>query len=132
MTRHILATVGALVVASAIGMAQSPEGWMVRADRSTSATDPDGAGAIKFMKMGDGFHAINPQAATFWNSDHSASGNYTLSATFTLTRPSGHPNYYGLIFGGRDLAGPKQTYLYFVIAQNGTWLIKQRAGDAAT
>ena len=48
-------------------LAQAPKGWMVRADRSTSASDPDGAGAIKFMTMGSGFHAVNPQAAVYWN-----------------------------------------------------------------
>jgi hypothetical protein len=132
MTRRILSTAAVLVIVSAVSMAQSPEGWMVRADRSTNATDPDGAGAIKFMTMGTGFHAINPQAAVYWNNDNHATGDYTLSATFTLIKPSGHPNYYGLVFGGKDLAGPKQAYLYFVVAQNGTWLVKQRAGDAAT
>jgi len=45
-------------------------------------------------------------------------------------KPSGHNNYYGLIFGGSDLEGPQQKYLYFLIAQNGTWLIKRRNGDA--
>ena len=40
-------------------------------------------------------------------------------------KPSGHTNYYGLVFGGSDLEGAQQSYLYFVVAQNGTWLIKQ-------
>ena len=55
-----------------------------------------------------------------------------LKGTFTLLKPSGHTNYYGLVFGGSDLEGPQQTYLYFLVAQDGTWLIKHRAGDAAT
>jgi hypothetical protein len=45
-------------------------------------------------------------------------------------KPSGHNNYYGLIFGGSNLDGAQQNYLYFVVAQNGTWLIKSRNGDA--
>jgi len=44
-------------------------------------------------------------------------------------RPSSHTNYYGLVFGGSDLEGPKQNYLYFLVAQDGSWLIKQRVGD---
>src|SRR5260370_35087131 len=44
---------------------------------------------------------------------------------------SGHTNYYGLVFGGSGLEGPQQSYLHFVVAQNGTWLIKRRDGDAA-
>jgi hypothetical protein len=113
-------------------LAQSPKGWKVRADRSTSASDPDAAGAIKFVTMGSGFHATNPQAAVYWNPANSASGNYTLKGTFTLMKPSGHTNYYGLVFGGSDLESAKQTYTYFLVAQDGTWLVKHRDGDAAT
>jgi hypothetical protein len=57
---------------------------------------------------------------------------YTLEGTFTLMRPSGHTNYYGLVFGGSGLEGPQQSYLYFVVAQNGTRLIKRRDGDATS
>ena len=117
------------LVAMAPLAAQSPKGWKVRADRSTSATDPDAAGSITFVTEGSGFHATNPQAAVFWNPANTASGNYTLKGTFTLLKPSGHNNYYGLVFGGSDLDGPQQSYIYFLIAQNGTWLIKRRDGD---
>jgi len=110
--------------------AQAPKGWKVRADRSTEASDPDGAGEIKFMTMGTGFHAINPQAAVYWNPANTATGSYTLKGTFTLMKPSGHNNYYGLVFGGSALDGAGQSYLYFVVAQNGTWLIKSRTGEA--
>src|SRR5216684_8155283 len=108
--------------------AQAPKGWMVRADRSTAASDPDAAGAIKFITMGLGFHATNPQAAVYWSPANTATGTYTLKGTFTLMKPSGHTNYYGLVFGGSGLEGAEQSYLYFVIAQNGTWLIKRRDG----
>jgi hypothetical protein len=112
--------------------AQAPQGWKVRADRSTAASDPDAAGSIKFVTMGTGFHATNPQAAVYWNPANMATGTYTLKGTFTLMKPSGHTNYYGLVFGGSDLEGPNQKYLYFLVAQDGTWLIKHREGDAAT
>jgi hypothetical protein len=121
----------ALAVAAGLS-AQSPKGWLVRADRSTSALDPDAAGAIKFMAMGSGFHAVNPQAAVYWNPANTVSGNYSLKGTFTLLRPSSHVNYYGLVFGGSNLEGPQQNYIYFVVAQDGTWLIKRRDGDTST
>jgi hypothetical protein len=119
-----------VVIAQAFG--QSPAGWKVRPDRSTSAVDPDAAGAIKFVTMGTGFHATNPQAAVYWNPANTASGAYTLKGTFTLMKPSGHTNYYGLLFGGSDLEGAQQKYLYFVVAQDGTWLIKRRDGSATS
>jgi hypothetical protein len=121
----------ALLVAVPL-IAQAPKGWMVRADRSTSASDPDAAGAIKFVTMGTGFHATNPQAAVYWNPANTATGNYTLKGTFTLMKPSGHTNYYGLVFGGSGLDGAAQSYVYFLVAQDGTWLVKRRTGDAAT
>jgi hypothetical protein len=125
--------VAALALVTFIPLAaQSPKGWRVRVDRSTEASDPDASGAIKFVTMGAGFHATNPQAAVYWNPASTATGAYTLKGTFTLMRPSGHVNYYGLVFGGSALEGAQQSYLYFVVAQNGTWLIKRRDGEATS
>jgi len=129
MKRHVhVAALAVLALAPLV--AQTPQGWKQRVDRSTSATDPDAAGAIKFVTQGSGFHATNPQAAVYWNPASTASGAYTLKGTFTLMKPSGHTNYYGLVFGGSALEGADQAYLYFVVAQDGTWLIKSRAGAA--
>jgi len=133
MKRHVVALFAIVaMIATVTLVAQAPKGWKVRADRSTSATDPDAAGTIKFVTMGSGFHATNPQAAVYWNPANTATGNYTLKGTFTLVKPSGHTNYYGLVFGGNDLDGPNQNYLYFLVAQDGTWLVKKREGDAST
>ena len=75
-----------------------------------------------------------------------ATGNYTLKGTFTLVKPSDHTNYYGLVFGGSDLEGPKQTYLYFTgrrrmaagssssesaMSRRTTWREAQRGGQEA-
>jgi hypothetical protein len=112
--------------------AQAPKGWKMRVDRSAEASDPDAPGDIKFVVMGSGYHATNPKAAVYWNPASTATGSYTLKGTFTLMKPSGHTNYYGLVFGGSALEGAQQKYLYFVVAQNGTWLIKKRDGDATS
>jgi hypothetical protein len=45
-------------------------------------------------------------------------------------KPSNHTNYYGLVFGGQGLEGADQRYTYFMVAQDGTFLIKQRTGEA--
>ena len=103
--------------------AQVPEGWKLRADRSTSASDPDAPGPIKFTKTATGVHAVNPQAAVYWHPTNTINGNYSLKGTFTLVKPSGHTNYYGLVFGGSQLEGSGQTYLYFLVAQDGSWLV---------
>jgi hypothetical protein len=129
MKRNVSITACALLLAVPL-LAQSPKGWRLRADRSTTASDPDAAGAIKFVAAGSGFHATNPQAAVFWNPANSASGTYRLKGTFTLLKPSGHVNYYGLVFGASDLEAAGQNYLYFLVGQDGTWLVKRRDGDA--
>ena len=131
MKRHVPVAVLALVALAPL-VAQTPQGWKMRVDRSTAASDPDAPGDIKFVTMGSGFHATNPQAAVYWNPANTAAGAYALQGTFTLLKPSGHNNYYGLVFGGSGLEGAQQSYLYFVVAQNGTWLIKRRDGDATS
>ena len=126
MRKFFIAT---LMVATCLTLsAQAPKGWKMRVDRSLEASDPDGPGDIKFVTMGSGYHATNPSAAIYWNPANTVSGNYALKGTFVLQKPSGHANYYGLVFGGSALEGAEQKYLYFLVAQNGTWLIKSRDG----
>jgi hypothetical protein len=119
-------------VLSAQAAAQAPAGWQMRLDRSTNAADPDRTPEVKFTKMDPGFHVTTGPAAVLWNASNSVSGAYTVRGTFHLMKPSGHANYYGLVFGGNSLQGATQSYLYFLIAQNGTFLVKHRAGDVTT
>ena len=130
MKRQIIASLLALVFVAPL-VAQAPKGWKLRVDRSTSASDPDAAGSIQFMQMGSTLHAVNPQAAVYWNPANTASGTYTIKGTFTLLKPSNHTNYYGLVFGGSNLEGASQSYTYFLVAQDGTWLVKKREGEVA-
>jgi len=130
MKRLLIAAIALLTIAPLL--AQAPKGWKMRVDRSTSASDPDAPGAIKFTQAGSTLHAVNPQAAVYWNPANAASGTYTIKGTFTLLKPSGHTNYYGLVFGGSGLDGAAQTYTYFLVAQDGTWLVKKREGEVAS
>lgn len=109
--------------------AQAPDGWRVRIDRSENAQDPDDTSNLKFVATGKGFRVTSGPGATFWHPAQTATGDYTVKATFTLMKPSGHVNYYGLIFGGSDIEIPGQNYLYFLIGQNGTYIVRHRAGS---
>lgn len=109
-------------------MAQAPAGWKVRIDRSQNAADPDNVQNVQVMAMGNGFHVIGGPAGTYYNSANTATGDFTLSASFNLMEPSDHTNYYGLVFGGDQMEGPNQNYIYFMVAQDGTYMIKHRAG----
>jgi hypothetical protein len=108
---------------------QAPEGWQVRIDRSTSAADPDDVPNVKVTTVGKGFRVIGGPAGTYWNATQRGKGNFTLRGTFRLMKPSGHTNYYGLIFGGDALEGARQRYIYFLVAQDGTFIVRQRTGE---
>ena len=119
-----------LTVLTAIPLvAQAPEGWQVRIDRSTNAADPDDVPTVKVTTVGKGFRVVGGPAGTYWNTAHRAKGNFTVRGAFRLMKPSGHTNYYGLVFGGDALQGAKQRYIYFLVAQDGTFIIRQRTGE---
>ena len=130
MVRRFLMTAAVLALAVSIA-AQAPQAWKVRVDRSQNAQDPDNTPNLVFKPMGKGLHVKGGPAGTFWNGTMAA-GNYTLKATFNLQEPSNHTNYYGLVFGGSNLDTAAQGYVYFVVAQNGTFLVRQRQGEAVT
>jgi hypothetical protein len=125
-----IAIVSVVVVGLVPLAAQAPPGWQVRTDRSTNAQDPDNTPNLKVAAVGKGFRVTGGPAGTFWNPANAAAGPFTARATFTLKQPSNHTNYYGLVFGGADLGGAAQSYIYFLIAQDGTFIIRQRSGEA--
>ena len=100
-------------------------GWQMRIDPNASSGAPP-----KFVAMGSGFHATSGARAIYWRPADVGTGNYKVEATFTLTKPPGHAESYGLIFGGKDLTAANQNYFYFTLGGNGSYLIKHRAGDA--
>jgi hypothetical protein len=78
MKRHVHVAALALVAFAPLD-AQTPQGWKMRVDRSAAASDPDASGDIKFVTLGSGFHATNPQAAVYWNPANTAAGTFILS-----------------------------------------------------
>lgn len=99
-----------------------PAGWTVRADRG------DAAGA-KVETMGKGLHVTTGPAVILYRTDTDGRGPFHTLATFTQTKPSKHPEGYGLFVGGRGLDGAAPQYLYFLVRQDGSYLIKRREGE---
>ena len=96
------------------------EGWEVRTDR-----DGDVSGMLSFMAMGTGVHAqTGTGAGIFWRSSDTHSGNFTIGASFAQVEPSNHPNSHGLFFGGSNLSAANQQYSYFVIREDGQYLLE--------
>jgi len=106
----------------AAGGGSVPAGWSVRADKG------DASGA-KVVNMGKGLHVTTGPALILYRADTRGTGPFHTLATFTQTRPSAHPEGYGLFFGGQGLDGKDQRYTYFLIRQDGSYLIKRREGD---
>lgn len=129
MIRRFLPGVLALLVAAPLS-AQVGDLEM-RVDRSTNADDPDNVPEVTVEPVDYDFRVETGPAVVLWDPENTASGSYDLSATFTLEEPSSHVNYYGLIFGGAELESSSQNYLYFLVAQDGTYVIKHRANDEA-
>lgn len=128
MIRRLFPAALAVLLAAPLA-AQSPDGYMMRIDKSASAADPDDVPEVKVTEVGEGFVVTTGPAAVVWDAANTASGSYTLRGRFTLQAPSDHNNYYGLVFGGREMEGASQNYLYFLIAQNGSFIVKHRAND---
>lgn len=105
-----------------------PGDWRSRPDLLNTRPDQ-----LHFASMGDGVHATMGPAAIFYEPSRTAQGSFRAHASFTQTRATEHPEAYGLFVGGRDLESPRQSYLYFVVRQDGKYLIKHRtAGDVHT
>jgi hypothetical protein len=102
-------------------------GWWARVDAPADVKQP-----MKFVPMGAGIHATTGPNAIFWDPQQEASGQYTVKATFTLNKPASHPVAYGLFIGGTDLSENSQRYTYFLIRQDGKFLLKKRNGAATS
>jgi hypothetical protein len=101
-----------------------PDGWQARLDRANA-----NAAAIKFATMPPGWHVTAGPSAIYWNPQHMGAGQYEVSSSIILMRPSAHPEAYGVFFGGRNLDTDDQRYNYFLVRQDGKYLIKHRAGS---
>jgi hypothetical protein len=66
-------------------------------------------------------------AVTYWNPANTASGNYTVKATFTepkFMNLNDHPHPSGIVIAGNDLGTPQQSYLYCAANGNGSFIVR--------
>jgi hypothetical protein len=104
------------------GGGKLPDGWSARTDRDAPLSN------VKFVAMGDGFHATMGPAAILYRASDKVNGPFHAVASFTQTRAPTHPEAYGLFFGGKALDGEGQQYTYFLVRGDGKLLVKQRNG----
>jgi len=104
----------------------SVDGWMGRIDPGEAR-----AGQVlnnaKLSKVGDVLHVTTGPAVAYWHPSNTASGNYTVKATFTEPKYmslNNHPHPYGVFIGGSDMGTDQQSYLYCAAYGNGTFIVR--------
>ena len=100
-----------------------PAGWSARPD---DTGDPK---SVKFVTMGSGYHLTLGPATILYRKSDRANGPFHTLATFHQTKKLEHSEGYGLFMGGEALDGKGQKYTYFLVRDDGTYLIKRRDGD---
>jgi hypothetical protein len=104
-----------------------PPGWNVRLD--SGGTKPEG---VSVMPMGGGIHFKTGPAGIYYRAADTRSGSYEVHASFNQVEPAEHPEAYGLIIGGSNLSAATQKYTYFLVRQDGKFMISRRNGDKVT
>lgn len=102
-----------------------PAGFLVRLDRPDRGTADD----VMFTEMSPGWHITTGPAVLIHHPDSTASGSYRLDAEMFLFDPGERREAYGVFFGGRDLEGADQQYVYFLLRRDGKFLVKTRHGE---
>jgi len=104
----------------------SVKGW-------TGQVDPGEAKrgqALKNAKLandGSSLHVTTGPAVAYWNPSNTASGDYTVKATFTEPKYmnlNDHPHPYGIFIGGNDMGTANQSYLYCATYGTGNFIVR--------
>ena len=104
----------------------SAPGWVGSAD---SGTIKD----AKLTQEGNVLHVTTGPAVTYWNPANMATGNYTVSATFTepqYMNLNSHPHPYGIVIAGKGLGTDQASELYCAAYGNGTFIVRGFGPDA--
>jgi hypothetical protein len=111
---------------SVAGGGISVPGWTGKIDAS-AAKRGSTINDAKLAKDGAALHVTTGPAVGYWNPSDKASGDYTVSATFTEPKYmslNDHPHPYGVFIGGNDMGTDQQTYLYCAAYGNGNFIVR--------
>ncbi|HET9464538.1 MAG TPA: hypothetical protein VFO71_03310, partial [Gemmatimonadales bacterium] len=103
-----------------------PAGWSARPDGSADVK------GVKFVTMEPGYHLTLGPATILYRQTDKANGPFHTLATFHQMKKLKHSEGYGLFLGGQALAGKDQKYTYFLVRDDGSYLIKRRDGEKTT
>ncbi|OFW54724.1 MAG: hypothetical protein A2146_07125 [Actinobacteria bacterium RBG_16_67_10] len=111
---------------AAAGGGISVAGWTGKID-----ANEEKAGLVlnnaKLAKEGEALHVTTGPAVAYWNPANTASGDYTVKATFREPKYmnlNDHPHPYGIIIAGNDMGTEQQTYLYCAAYGDGRFIVR--------
>jgi hypothetical protein len=81
----------------------------------------------KIATEGSAMHVTTGPAVAYWNPANTASGDYTVKATFTEPKymnVNDHPHPYGIFIAGNDMGTANQSYLYCAAYGNGNFIVR--------
>jgi hypothetical protein len=101
-------------------------GWAGRVDANEAAAGLT-LNDARFHQEGDAILVTTGPASTYWNPANTATGNYTVRATFTepqYMNLNNHPHPYGIVIGGNGLGTANESYLYCAAYGNGNFIVR--------
>ena len=104
----------------------SVQGWSGKIDAS-SAQQGRTLNDARFAQEGNALHVTTGPATTYWNPANTASGDYTVSATFLepkFMNLNNHPHSYGIFIGGNNMGTDRMSLVYCVAYGSGDALVR--------
>ena len=104
----------------------SVPGWTGKIDASEEKAG-QALNNAKLSKDGDALHVTTGPAVTYWNPANTASGNYTVKATFNEPKYMSlntHPHPYGIFIAGNDMGTADRSYLYCAAYGDGRYIVR--------
>ena len=102
------------------------QGWTGKIDAS-SVRQGRMINDARFAQEGNALHVTTGPAATYWNPANTASGDYTVKATFLEPKfmaLNSHPHSYGIFIGGNSLGTDQMSLVYCVAYGDGSVLVR--------
>ncbi len=102
------------------------QGWTGKIDASEVAKGL-ALNNAKLAKQGNDLVVTTGPAVNYWNPANTASGNYTVKATFKEEKfmaLNEHPHPYGIFIAGNDMGGDQQSLLYCTAYGSGTFIVR--------
>src|SRR5215470_1986466 len=137
--RHSIAAVACAVAAAGVVLAAQfdpdrvipgggmhVQGWTGKIDAS-SARQGRQLNDAKLVQEGNALRVTTGPATTLWNPANTASGDYTIKATFTepkFMELNSHPHSYGIFIGGNNMGTDMMSLVYCAAYGDGNAFVR--------